>query len=53
MNSTLYHDTDILAFFIRLYHVGVPLLLGRSNDPNAACFSASFKGTLVDGYAGF
>jgi hypothetical protein len=47
MNSTLYHDTDILALFVRLYHVSVPLLFRRLKDLNATCFSASFKATFV------
>jgi hypothetical protein len=47
MNSTLDHDADILAFFIRLYHVGVPLLFRRTEDPNASRPSASFKATFV------
>jgi hypothetical protein len=50
MNSTLYHDTDILTFSVRLYHVGVPLLFGRSKDLGAACSIASFKATFVAPY---
>jgi hypothetical protein len=47
MNSTLYYNTNILALFVRLYHVGVLLLFGRLKDLNVTCFSALFKTTFV------
>jgi hypothetical protein len=47
MNSTLDYNADILAFFVRLYHVGVPLLFRRIEDLNVSRFSALFKATFV------
>jgi hypothetical protein len=47
MNSTLDHNADILVFFVRLYHVGVPLVFRRTEDLNASRPSASFKATFV------
>jgi hypothetical protein len=47
MNSTLDHNANILAFFVRLYHVSIPLLFRRTEDPNASRPSASFKATFI------
>jgi hypothetical protein len=47
MNRTPDHDADILAFFVRLYRLGVPFLFRRTEDPNASRLSASFKAILV------
>jgi hypothetical protein len=47
MNSTLDYDADILAFFIRLYYAGVPLLFRRTEDLNASRPRTLFKATFV------
>jgi hypothetical protein len=50
MNCTLYHDADIFAFRIRLYHLFIPLLLGRTKDPKSTRPSAPLKATFVTLY---
>jgi hypothetical protein len=47
MNSTLDYDANILAFFVQLYHVGVPLLFRRTEDLNVSRPSALFKATFI------
>jgi hypothetical protein len=47
MNSTSDYNADIIAFFIRLYHLSVPLLFRRTEDLNASRPSVLFKATFI------
>jgi hypothetical protein len=47
MNSTQDHDADFRAFLIRLYHILVPLLVGRTEDPKMSGPDSSFEATSV------
>jgi hypothetical protein len=50
MNCTLYHDADVFAFHIGLYHLFIALLLGRTKDPKSTRPSAPLKATFVTPY---
>jgi hypothetical protein len=42
INSPPDHDTNVFTFLKRLYHVLIPLLVGRSKDPKPPRFRSSF-----------
>jgi hypothetical protein len=50
MNYTLYHDADIFAFYIDLYHLFIPLLLERTKDLKSTRLSAPLKATFITLY---
>ena len=50
MNCTPYHNVNVFAFLIGLYHIFIPLLLWRTKDSNSSCLCVSFKTVFVTPY---